>query len=115
MSASLDPEASYQSPSSHIQSRRGVAIVLLAVVIWSTTPVFIDHLQTVDRLSPLQVSTWRALLVTLLLALYLLIRRPRVLKLQRREIGYYVTYGVIGIGLFNLAFNTSVAVNKASV
>src|SRR6266568_2582607 len=42
-------------------------------------------------------------------------RRPRVLKLQRREIGYYVTYGVIGIGLFNLAFNTSVAVNKASV
>ena len=115
MSASLDPEASNQSPSSHIQSRRGVAIVLLAVVIWSTTLVFIDHLQTVNRLSPLQVSTWRALLVTLLLALYLLVRRPRVLKLQRREIGYYVTYGVVGIGLFNLAFNTSVAVNKASV
>ena len=116
MPASLDTVTSSRSPSSpHLQSRRGVAIVLLAVVIWSTTPVFIDHLQTVNRLSPLQVSTWRALLVTLLLALYLLVRRPRVLKLQRREIGYYVTYGVVGIGLFNLAFNTSVAVNKASV
>lgn len=98
-----------------MQSRRGVVIVLIAVVIWSTTPVFIDHLQTVDLLSPLQVSTWRALLVTLLVALYLLVRRPRVFKLQRREIGYYVIYGVVGIGLFNLAFNNSVAVNKASV
>jgi drug/metabolite transporter (DMT)-like permease len=117
MPASLDPETSSQAPSSPLttQSRRGVAIVLIAVVIWSTTPVFIDHLQTVDRLSPLQISTWRALLVTLLLALYLLVRRPRVFKLQRREIGYYVIYGVVGIGLFNLAFNTSVAVNKASV
>lgn len=117
MSASLDPGTPSQSPSSPlpVQSRRGVTIVLIAVLIWSTTPVFIDHLQTVDQLSPLQVSTWRALLVTLLLALYLLVRRPRVFKLQRREIGYYVIYGVVGIGLFNLAFNISVAVNKASV
>jgi drug/metabolite transporter, DME family len=117
MSASLDPGTSSLGPSSTLtmQSRRGVAIVLIAVVIWSTTPVFIDHLQTVDQLSPLQISTWRALLVTLLLALYLLVRRLRVFKLQRREIGYYVIYGVVGIGLFNLAFNTSVAVNKASV
>jgi DME family drug/metabolite transporter len=116
MSASLDRETSPRSPAYlPMQSRRGVAIVLIAVVIWSTTPVFIDYLQTVDRLSPLQVSTWRALLVTLLLALYLLMRRPPVLALHRREIGYYVAYGVVGIGLFNLAFNTSVAVNKASV
>src|SRR2546421_12591144 len=103
MPAPLDPGTSSRSPSSaHMQSRRGVVIVLIAVVIWSTTPVFIDHLQTVNRLSPLQVSTWRALLVRLLLALYLMIRRPRVFKLQRREIGYYVAYGVVGIGLFNL-------------
>src|SRR5690348_16653164 len=116
MPAPLDSEASSRSHASPpLQSRRGVAIVLIAVVIWSTTPIFIDHLQTVYRLSPLQVSTWRALLVTLLLALYLLLRRPPVLKLHRREIGYYVAYGVVGIGLFNLAFNTSVAVNKASV
>src|SRR6266446_4595090 len=110
MSASLDPGTSSQSPSSpHIQSRRGVAIVLLAVVIWSTTPVFIDHLQTVDRLSPLQVSAWRALLVTLLLALYLLMRRPRVLKLQRREIGYYVIYFFFYIGGHHRDFNSSPA------
>src|SRR5216683_119954 len=85
MSASLDPGTSSQSPSSpHIQSRRGVAIVLLAVVIWSTTPVFIDHLQTVDRLSPLQVSTWRALLVTALqwLGLGLIVVSVTVMQLS---------------------------------
>lgn len=116
MSTSLDSETvSQELPSPPMHSRRGVVIVLLAVVIWSTTPVFIDHLQTADLLTPLQISTWRALLVTLSLALYLLVRRPRVFTLTRREIGYYVAYGVIGISLFNLAFNTSVAVNKASV
>jgi DME family drug/metabolite transporter len=117
MSASLEPKTSSRASSTThtVQSRRGVVIVLVAVVIWSTTPVFIDHLQTVNHLSPLQISTWRALLVTIFMALYLLFRRPAVFKLQRREIGYYIIYGIVGISLFNLAFNTSVAINKASV
>jgi drug/metabolite transporter, DME family len=54
-------------------------------------------------------------LVTVFLGLYLLVRRPSVFKLQRREIGYYVLYGVVGVSLFNLAFNTSVAINKSAV
>ena len=93
----------------------GMLIVLCAVAIWSTTPVFIDQLQTAYQLTALQISTWCALLVTVFLALYLLVRRPSVFKLQRREIGYYVLYGVVGVSLFNLAFNTSVAINKSAV
>ncbi len=117
ISASLEPKTLSRAPSTHhtVQSRRGIVIVLVAVVIWSTTPVFIDHLQTVDRLTPFQISTWRALLVTIFVGLYLLARRPAIIKLQKREIGYYIIYGIVGISLFNLAFNTSVAVNKASV
>lgn len=116
MSTSLNQKTSrHVPPSQPASSRRGVVIVLCAVVIWSTTPVFIDQLQTAYRLTPLQISTWRALLVTLFLALYLLVRRPGVFKLQRREIGYYILYGVVGVSLFNLAFNTSVAINKSAV
>ncbi|HYB01859.1 MAG TPA: hypothetical protein VED37_16685 [Ktedonobacteraceae bacterium] len=59
-------------------SRLGVVIVLCAVAIWSTTPVFIDQLQTAYHMTPLQVSTWRVLLVTVFLGLYLLVRRPSV-------------------------------------
>ena len=116
ISTSMNTKTSRAVPSSQtVPSRRGVVIVLCAVVIWSTTPVFIDQLQTAYRLTPLQISTWRALLVTVFLGLYLLVRRPGVFKLQRREIGYYVLYGVVGVSLFNLAFNTSVAINKSAV
>ena len=116
ISTSLNTKISSPVPSSQTTpSRRGVVIVLCAVVIWSTTPVFIDQLQTAYRLTPLQISIWRALLVTVFLGLYLLVRRPSVFKLQRREIGYYVLYGVVGVSLFNLAFNTSVAINKSAV
>ena len=116
VSTSLNTKISSPVPSSQTTpSRRGVVIVLCAVVIWSTTPVFIDQLQTAYRLTPLQISIWRALLVTVFLGLYLLVRRPSVFKLQRREIGYYVLYGVVGVSLFNLAFNTSVAINKSAV
>ncbi|MGZ6364532.1 MAG: DMT family transporter [Ktedonobacteraceae bacterium] len=116
ISASLNTKASRVVPSSQTTpSRRGVVIVLCAVAIWSTTPVFIDQLQTAYHLTPLQISIWRALLVTIILGLYLLVRRPGVFKLQRREIGYYVLFGVVGVSLFNLAFNTSVAINKSAV
>jgi drug/metabolite transporter (DMT)-like permease len=115
-STSQDTSTSrHVSSSQTTPSRRGVLIVLCAVAIWSTTPVFIDQLQTAYHLSPLQISTWRALLVTVFLGLYLLVRRPGVFKLQRREIGYYILYGVVGVSLFNLAFNTSVAINKSAV
>jgi drug/metabolite transporter (DMT)-like permease len=116
VSTSLNTKISSPIPSSQTTpSRRGVVIVLCAVAIWSTTPVFIDQLQTAYQLTPLQISIWRALLVTVFLGLYLLVRRPGVFKLQRREIGYYVLYGVVGVSLFNLAFNTSVAINKSAV
>jgi drug/metabolite transporter, DME family len=116
VSTSLNTKISSPVHSSQTTpSRRGVVIVLCAVIIWSTTPVFIDQLQTAYRLTPLQISIWRALLVTVFLGLYLLVRRPSVFKLQRREIGYYVLYGVVGVSLFNLAFNTSVAINKSAV
>ena len=115
ISTSLNKISSPIPSSQTTPSRRGVAIVLCAVAIWSTTPVFIDQLQTAYQLTPLQISIWRALLVTIFLGLYLLVRRPGVFKLQRREIGYYVLYGVVGVSLFNLAFNTSVAINKSAV
>ena len=36
-------------------------------------------------------------------------------RLPRREIPYYIAYGLGGLALFNVAWSTSVAVNKAAV
>ena len=81
VSTSLNTKTSRALPSSQTNpSRRGVVIVLCVVVIWSTTPVFIDQLQTAYQLTPLQISTWRALLVTVFLALIFLSRTMTVLQ-----------------------------------
>ena len=80
-STSLNTKTSRALPTSQTNpSRRGVVIVLCGVAIWSTTPVFINQLQTAYRLTPLQISIWRALLVTALLALIFLSRTMTVLK-----------------------------------
>lgn len=115
--ASLDPKSSsLSSPSSPTNaSQRGIIFVLLAVVLWSTTPIFIDQLETAYRLTPVQISTWRAFLVTLCLAISFLLRPPRILRLTRGEIGYYALYGVVGVSLFGIVLSTSVAINKSAV
>ena len=81
LSTSLNTKTSSALPSSQTNlSRRDVVIVLCAVAIWSTTPVFIDQLQTAYQLTPLQISTWRALLVTVFLGLIFLSRTMTVLQ-----------------------------------
>ncbi len=96
-------------------SRQGIIYVLLAVIIWSITPVFIDQLETAYRFTPVQISTWRALLVTLCLAISFLLRPPAILKLTAAEIGYYALYGVVGVSLFGVTLSTSIAMNKPAV
>lgn len=49
------------------RTRRGVALALGATVLWSTTGLFIDPLTTRYHVTPVQLSLWRALLVTLAL------------------------------------------------
>lgn len=117
MSASLDTKSSplVSSSSPTNTSRRGIIIVILAVIIWSTTPIFIDQLEIVYRFTPVQVSGWRAFLVTLGLALSFLIHPPRILKLTRGEIGYYALYGVVGVSLFGITLGMSVAINRSAV
>ena len=80
VSTSLNKISSPVPSSQTTPSRRCVVIVLCAVVIWSTTPVFIDQLQTAYRLTPLQISIWRALLVTVFLGLIFLSRTMTVLQ-----------------------------------
>ena len=39
--------------------------------------------------------------MTVFLVLNLIVYRLSVFKLRRREIGYYVLYGVVGVSLYN--------------
>lgn len=87
----------------------------LATFAWSTTGIFIDELITRYHMTPLEVSVWRGLLVTPGLALYIALREPSSFRLSRREIPYYVLYGLIGIAIFNIVWSNSVQINRAAV
>jgi drug/metabolite transporter (DMT)-like permease len=94
---------------------RGVGLALLATVLWCTSGLFVDPLVTIYRLAPVQLSFWRALLVAASLGPLLAWRDPPSVRLARREVPYYLIYGLVGVGLFNVVWSISVQVNKASV
>ncbi len=94
---------------------RGLALALAATLLWSTTSVLIDPLVNHFGLSPIQVSLWRALLVTGMLAGIIVASRPRRVWPGLRALLYYAVYGAIGIAVLSVLWSRSVQVNKASV
>lgn len=95
--------------------RRGVVLVGLATFAFSSTGIFIDRLFTTYHLSAVQISLSRSVLVTAALAVFLLVKDHSQFRLSRGEIPFYLLYGLIGIGFFNLVWNVSVEVNHAAV
>ncbi len=95
--------------------RRGIILTGLATFAWSTTSIFIDRLFTEYHLTALQISLGRSFLVTLALALFLMVRDRSQLSISRREVPFYMVFGLIGIGFFNLVWNVSVEINRAAV
>ena len=95
--------------------RKGVLFALTATFAWSTTAIIIDELITKYQLTPLEISVWRCLLATPILAGFLALRQPGGFRLSRREIIYYFIYGAISIAIFNIIWNVSVQINKAPV
>ncbi|MBN9388002.1 MAG: EamA family transporter [Chloroflexi bacterium] len=95
--------------------RKGLILIGLATFVFSTTGIFIDKLFTDYRLDAVQISLNRSALVSAALALFILVRDRSQFRLSRREIPFYMVYGLIGIGFFNLVWNISVEVNRAAV
>jgi DME family drug/metabolite transporter len=101
-------------PEAH-HFRRGIVLVGLATFAFSTTGIFIDRLFSEYHLSAVQISLSRSALVTAALAFFLFFKDRSQFRLSRQELPFYLVYGLIGIGFFNLVWNISVEVNRAAV
>jgi DME family drug/metabolite transporter len=95
--------------------RKGIVLIGLATFVFSTTGIFIDKLFSDYHLNAVQISLSRSALVTTALALFLVLQDRRQFRLSRQEIPFYLVYGLIGIGFFNLVWNISVEINRAAV
>jgi drug/metabolite transporter (DMT)-like permease len=88
----------------------------VGTAIWSTTAIFIAHLNTRYGLPPLVLAFWRDLFVVLGLGAGLALIRPGLLRIPdaRRRRLFFAAYGLT-LAVFNALWTTSVALNGAAV
>jgi drug/metabolite transporter, DME family len=103
----------YQTPRQ--VPMRGYVIVLSGTVIWALTGIVIKVLLTQYGLSTLTIAFWRVFIVTAFLFAALLIANPKYFRIARRDVGIFFLYGLIGIGIHQIVWISSVQYNGAAV
>lgn len=94
---------------------RGYVIVLSGTVVLAFTGVVIKILLTRYGLDTLTIAFWRVLIVTAFLFVALLAINPGYLRISPRDLGVFVFFGVIGIGIHQIVWISSVQYNGAAV
>ncbi len=100
---------------SETTSVRGYFIVLLATALLSLTGILIKYLLVDYQMPPLNLAFLRVTIVTGALGLALLLFKRAYLNIQARHLIYFIVMGVVGVGIHQLAWITSVQLNGAAV
>lgn len=93
---------------------RGYLICLAGTTVWSTTAIFISYLTTTYKIPALVLAFWRDLFLTVTLGSVFALFAPRLLRIERRQIGFLLVYGLV-LSLFNSLWTISVVFNGAAV
>src|SRR4051812_42745644 len=82
----------------------GVGLVLLAATLWGTLGT--AYTLTIDNygLPPLTVVFYRAFFGALAVGIWIGVRRPGLLRLRRGDGRLVLSYGVLGVTLFYVAY-----------
>lgn len=90
------------------QAARGYAFVIGAAALWSTSGWFIRWTAADGGLSALSLAFWRDLATFLCLVVGLALLRPRLLRVERRDLRWLAGLGAIGVGTFHVLWNLSI-------
>lgn len=93
---------------------QGYLICLIGTVLWSSTAVFIRHLNDAYALPSLVLAFWRDFFVVVALGGVLLLFNPARLRVARRHLPFLVLFGFM-LSIFNSLWTVSVALNGAAV
>jgi drug/metabolite transporter (DMT)-like permease len=93
---------------------RGYPIAVASAIILSTTAIFIRYLTQTYNMPALVLAFWRDSFVALTMLIVLVILHPRLLRAERRHVGYLVAYGLM-LTMFNSFWTLSVSLNGAAV
>lgn len=75
---------------------KGFIFILIADLLWGLSGTIAKHLFN-QQVSPFDLVQVRLTLSALLLGLYLLVFNPRLLRIDRRDLGYMLVFGIFGI------------------
>jgi len=78
----------------------GYGLVLIAACLWATMGLFYKSLMGTYTLSPLSIIFWRVMLAAAALFIVLGIKQREALHIARRDWGFFVAFGLLGIATF---------------
>ena len=93
----------------------GILLVITATLCWATSGIFINLIIRQSGLSAVGLAFWRDLTTSILLLIGLLIIKPSLLIVKRKDLPWLIGMGSISIGIFHIFWNKAVVMLGASL
>ena len=93
----------------------GAPLVILAAAFWSTGGIFVTRVIEGSDLTPINLAFWRDISTFTVLLIGILILRPSLLRVKKRDLPWLIGMGIISIGLFHVLWNTSIITNGMAI
>jgi drug/metabolite transporter (DMT)-like permease len=93
----------------------GILIVIAAAACWGMSGIFINLIIRETELSAVGLAFWRDLTTSLFLLLGILVIKPRLLIIKRKDLPWLIGMGAISIGIFHVFWNKAVVMIGASL
>lgn len=93
----------------------GILIVIAATACWATSGIFINLIIRETELSAVGLAFWRDLTTSILLFVGILIIKPKLLIVKKKDLPWLIGMGAISIGIFHVFWNKAVVMIGASL
>ena len=97
-----------------MKKRLGEAAVLLAAVLWGVIGIFTRALQEIG-FSAIQIVTVRAVVTVLVMGVLILIKDPKLFKINLCDLWMFLGTGICSFTFFNICYMSSIGENSLSV
>ncbi len=95
--------------SARAEAALGRWLVFAATVFWASTATLARFVFRDRHVPPLTAVEVRLTIATVVLFLFLLARRPAALRIQRRDLGYFVVLGLFGVAAVQGSYYFSIS------
>lgn len=90
-------------------------VVIAATICWATSGIFINLIIRESGLSAVGLAFWRDLTTAILLFIGILVIKPQLLIVKKKDLPWLIGMGAISIGVFHIFWNKAVLMLGASL